>query len=113
MTRRIGDVEPFHDIDHHALHVARCRRGALRTAAKNNSSTLGTNTARKLIAEAAERERIRTDPVEQAKTALRRRGYKVYSCAIYGGPKSLYIVGTKAQRFTASELIEMAGRLAA
>lgn len=54
------------------------------------------------------------DPVEQAKTLLRRSGRVVYSMSVHGGPKDKFIIsGRGSEPIGTEELLELASRLAA
>lgn len=61
----------------------------------------------------SDEERLK-DPLEQAKTKLRRNGRVVYSMSIYGGPADKFIVsGRGSEPVSANEIMAMARRLAA
>lgn len=49
-----------------------------------------------------------TDPVERAKTFLRRRGWTVFSASVVDGPPDQYVVGRNRKTMTGKELIAYA-----
>lgn len=80
---KIGDTLPIaQPIDRGELQYARQRATAVRRTSKDDTSWRG-HTTRKVIAEAERQQRLETDPFEQARRFLGRRGTPVYSLAVY------------------------------
>ncbi|WP_337846836.1 hypothetical protein [Sphingomonas sp.] len=65
------------------LRIAKGRRGSVERAAKLNVHNARTNAAKRIVAEMRERERRATDPFEQARLFLGRKGIPVFSEAVY------------------------------
>ena len=72
----IGDVVAIPEDANLALALTvQYKRGKLTSNAKASNTNHYGNKARKILAGMAENERLRTDPFEQARTFLRRKGF--------------------------------------
>ena len=101
----IGDVEPLPaEFRREALIAAKRRQTAYanRLAGKGKAAEVTRWEAEKAAADAA---RL-ADPLEQAKTRLRRRGFTVFAAEVTGGPKGKFYVGGRLM--TAAELMAKA-----
>lgn len=106
--RRIGDVEPVGADWNRTAWAAQRRIQGYSAGARADGSNAD---QRILHAELSHRAAARARaacPVEQAKLALRRRGYPVYRADVTGGPADRYRVGREL--LTEAELIERAAR---
>jgi hypothetical protein len=63
-----------------------------------------------LIRDRKSAEERQTNPVEQAKLALQRKGLVVYSAEVRGGRKDRFIVSGQPKELTPAELIDLAER---
>lgn len=77
-----------------------------------NSAPPALRFAQRKLEQAMEDQARALDPVEQAKSILRRRYKPVVSMAVYGGPKDLFVVGTK-RNVSQQDLLSMAAEMAA
>jgi hypothetical protein len=66
--------------------------------------------AMQLIRDRKSAEERQTNPVEQAKLALQRKGLVVYSAEVRGGRKDRFIVSGQPKELTPAELIDLAER---
>lgn len=110
---KIGDTLPIaQPIDRGELQYARQRATAVRRTAKDDTSWRG-NTARKVIAETERQQRLETDPFEQARRFLGRRGTPVYSLAVYdptfGEQTARRLIAKAGWRVGAEEVADRAG----
>lgn len=104
---KVGDVLPItFPIDLDQLHIARSRKGALEAAERSNRVNENVNRARLIMAGLRDRERREADPVERAKTFLRRRGLNVYSATVHDIADDFTIAGREI--FTGPELMDFA-----
>lgn len=102
----IGAVEPLPaEFRREALIAAKRRQTAHanRLAGKGKAAEVTRWEAEKAAADAA---RL-ADPLEQAKTRLRRRGFTVFAAEVTGGPKGKFYVGGRL--LTEAELMAKAG----
>lgn len=100
----IGDTEHFVCPDRHQWAIAQSRRGTIRKSASSVRVNGATNQARVIMREAAGQTHRRTDKTEQAKLYLQRRGLRVFSAEVIGGPKALYVVSGRPDHLTKAEL---------
>ncbi len=102
----IGMTEPLPpEFQREALIAARRRQKAYahRLIGKGKAAEVTRWEAEKAAADAA---RL-ADPLEQAKTRLRRRGFTVFAAEVTGGPKGKFYVGGRLM--TEAELMAKAG----
>lgn len=102
----IGDVEPLpEDWSRTAWIVQRRMQGsdARRAAGAGVTAKVA---RREIDKRAADTARL-ADPLEQAKTRLRRRGFTVFAAEVTGGPKGKFYVGGRLM--TEAELMAKAG----
>lgn len=102
----IGAVEPLPaEFRREALIAAKRRQTAYanRLVGKGKAAEVTRWEAEKAAADAA---RL-ADPLEQAKTRLRRRGFTVFAAEVTGGPKGKFYVGGRLM--TEAELMAKAG----
>lgn len=94
---KIGDVQalpPGFDIQ--AARSAIARRGFTQRLAGSSAVNHGTRTARVILADMGERRRRENDPVEQAASYLRKRGYVVFNQGIIDRASGVgYVVGRR------------------
>lgn len=110
-TLRVGDVQPFVSGESRELtKFANRRIGTIAKAAQRAATNEGVSRAKKIMGEAVERERLRTDPFEQAKQFLQRRGMVVFCCSVVGGPKDLFVIRGKDGPFSRAEIVRLAER---
>lgn len=89
MKYEIGQVVPVPaDFNPELAKSAQARRGSLKRSAKKGLNQTQ-KAAAKILAGLAENERLRTDPIERAKTHLRRKGFT----PVYEDRKNLFVVG--------------------
>lgn len=106
---KIGDVLPFPgECDREAARHARRRTGLTERMARSRSNNQRAKLARLILAELDQRRQREADPVEQAASYLRKRGFVVFNQgAIDCKTGTGYIVGR--HRFASSaELIAYA-----
>jgi hypothetical protein len=96
----------------HAAAVMRAqsqRAAAMLDAGNTQPIDIGTKMAMRVIIEAREQEARLSDPIERAKTLLRRRFAPVCSMVVYDGDPDLFQVGHR-KNVTRDELLAMAAR---
>lgn len=107
----IGDTLP-HRLETHAEYVewikTRQRKGKLGKNASSNSNTEFARAARLILNGVADREKRLSDPFEQARTFLQRKGMVIFSASIVGGPEDVFRVRGKDQPFSRLQIVELA-----
>lgn len=110
---KIGDVVPLavpiDDRVRRELNGVRCRRGQIERAAASGRSNGNVSQARLILAGRRDRDDRLADPVEQAKTFLRRQGINTYAGTVLGHDEGTVVVGTKLR--TIADMMALAVRL--
>lgn len=110
---KIGDVLPVAvPIDERVrreINGVRCRRGQIERAAATGRTNGNVNQARLILTGHQDRAARLADPVEQAKTFLRRKGINVYAGSVLGHDEGTVVVGTKLR--TVPGMMALAARL--
>lgn len=72
--------------------------------------TAAAHEARKILSGHALNAERAADPVEQAKTHLRRLGWNVYDAGVIHGPPDHFVIGLSGEFHSRSELFDIAER---